>query len=153
MALVALRFFAIQFTALALAPGVAHVAAWANKIALSREAYFTAQGVYRGWELFGIALIGALILNAAVAWTHRGWRPSFALAAFATLAMAASLAAFFVWTFPANQATSNWTTMPDNWETLRRNWEFGHAAGAVATLLALAGVTLAALRAPAAESA
>ncbi len=148
MALVALRFLAILFTALALAPGVDHLAAWPNNYDLPREAYFAAQGLYRGWELFGIALVGALILNGALAWTHRHWRPSFALASFATLAMAASLAAFFIWTFPANRATTNWTAMPENWEALRRNWEMGHAIGAVCTLVALVSVTLAALRAP-----
>ena len=60
----------------------------------------------------------------------------------------ASLAAFFIWTFPANRATTNWTAMPENWEALRRNWEMGHAIGAVCTLVALVSVTLAALRAP-----
>jgi hypothetical protein len=30
---------------------------------------------------------------------------------------------FFIWVFPANQATGHWTTIPDNWDVLRRRWE------------------------------
>jgi hypothetical protein len=57
----------------------------------------------------------------------------------------ATLAIFFTWTWPANQATSNWTAGPENWRELRRQWEYAHAANAVLTFLALWAVTLAAL--------
>jgi hypothetical protein len=52
-----------------------------------------------------------------------------------------------VWTFPANQATANWTDMPDNWSELRRQWEYSHAANAVVMLIALCSVTLAVITA------
>ena len=42
----------------------------------------------------------------------------------------ANLAIFFVWTFPANQATNNWTVVPKNWNKLRIQWEYSHAAHA-----------------------
>ena len=48
-----------------------------------------------------------------------------------------SLVVFFIWVFPGNQATANWTEMPDNWEALRRQWEYGHAANAVIVFAAL----------------
>jgi hypothetical protein len=57
----------------------------------------------------------------------------------------ASLVVFFVWTFPTNQATANWTVVPENWQELRRQWEYSHAAGAALNLLALGAVTAASL--------
>jgi hypothetical protein len=59
----------------------------------------------------------------------------------ASLLMLASLAIFFIWTYPANQATSNWTVAPANWASLRTLWEYSHAANAVITFLALCAVT------------
>jgi hypothetical protein len=38
---------------------------------------------------------------------------------------------FWPVTYPANNATENWVTMPKGWEALRRQWEYSHAAGAV----------------------
>ena len=132
-----LRFAAIVLTALALVPAGAHLFEMPSKLALDRDAYFTVQAIYRGWALFGIALFGALAANLAlgVALLRSGplsW-PAFAAAGL----IAATLAIFFTWTFPANQATQNWTTMPENWEALRRIWEYAHATNAVLTFLAL----------------
>jgi membrane associated rhomboid family serine protease len=62
----------------------------------------------------------------------RAW-PAFAAAAL----ILATLAIFFAWTYPANQATENWTIMPETWETLRRQWEYSHAVNAVLTFAAL----------------
>lgn len=56
--------------------------------------------------------------------------------------IAAALAVFFAFTFPANQATANWTVLPDDWEALRRQWEYSHAAAAVLYVLAVALLTL-----------
>jgi hypothetical protein len=52
------------------------------------------------------------------------------------------LAVFFTWTYPANQATGNWTVAPENWRELRRHWEYAHATNALLTFLALCAVTL-----------
>jgi hypothetical protein len=59
--------------------------------------------------------------------------------------IAATLAAFFIWVYPANQATANWTTVSEDWERLRRQWEYGHAVNAALTFLALGATTAAAL--------
>jgi hypothetical protein len=48
---------------------------------------------------------------------------------------------FFIWTYPANQATSNWTVVPADWQQLRTTWEYAHATNAVLTFLALCAVT------------
>ena len=51
--------------------------------------------------------------------------------------MVVALAGFFVWTYPANVATANWTEVPAGWEALRTQWEYSHAATAVLIFLAL----------------
>jgi hypothetical protein len=141
----AVQFVAIVLTALALVPGGAHFFALPNKIWLGQAAYFTTQGIYAGWALFGVALFGAVAANAVLAILVREQRGPMLLAAFAALAIAATLAIFFTWTFPANQATANWTTQPNNWETLRTQWEYSHAVNAIITFLAFCAVTLSAL--------
>ena len=145
MGLPTLRFLAIVLTALALVPAGAHLFELPNKIGLDQEPYFIVQGIYRGWALFGIVLFGALAANLALAIGVRRRRVPFRLASLAFLLIAATLVIFFIWTFPANQATSNWTVVPENWRALRTQWEYAHAANAVLTFLALCAATLAAL--------
>ncbi len=139
------QFLAIILTALALVPAGAHFFELPNKIGLDQEAYFTVQSIYRGWALFGIVLIGALVANLALAILLRDQRGPFWLALVAFILVAATLAIFFTWTFPANQATRNWTVVPANWQELRTQWEYAHAANAVLTFIALCSVTLSAL--------
>ncbi|MGQ7792510.1 DUF1772 domain-containing protein [Faunimonas sp. B44] len=146
MLLRAIQFLALVLAALALVPAGAHLFALPNKIGLPEAEYFLVQGIYRGWALFGIILFGALAANIALAILLRGRGAAFALALFAAFAELVSLGIFFAWTFPANRATANWTSVPENWEALRRQWEFSHAAAAVVTFLgfcALVGVALA----------
>jgi hypothetical protein len=145
MALRGVQFLTIVLTALALVPGGAHFFALPNKIDMSEEAYFTAQQIYAGWALFGIALFGALILNLVHAVMVRGEYPTFRFAVAAFLLIAANLAIFFGWTFPANQATVNWTEAPRDWQALRAQWEYSHAVNAVLMFVALCCVTLAIL--------
>lgn len=145
MILAVMRVLAVLLTALALVPGGAHLFELPNKIDLPRDAYFTVQSIYRGWALFGVVLIGAILANLLHAWLLRGRRAACGLALAAGLLVLATLAIFFAWTFPANQATANWTTIPADWERLRSQWEYSHAANAVLTFLALVAATLAAV--------
>jgi hypothetical protein len=142
MSLRLVQFLAVVLTALSLVPAGAHLFELPNKIGLAQEAYFTVQGIYRGWALFGIALFGALAANGILAIMTRHQRAPFWLALGAFLLMAATLAVFFTWTFPANQATANWTEAPANWQELRHTWEYAHAVNAGLTFLALCAVTL-----------
>jgi Domain of unknown function (DUF1772) len=139
------QFLAIVFTALALVPAGAHLLELPNKIGLPQDDYFVVQGIYRGWALFGIVLFGALGANVVLAILARRQRAPFWLALSAFLLVAAILVIFFIWTDPANQATSNWTVVPENWQELRRQWEYAHATNAVLTFLALCAVTLSVL--------
>jgi hypothetical protein len=145
VALRVLQFFAVVLTALALVPAGAHLFELPNKISLSQEEYFVVQSIYRGWALFGVVLIGALVVNLALALMVRDQRASFWLALAAFILVAGTLAVFFTWTWPANQATSNWTVPTDNWRELRAHWEYAHAANAVLTFIALCCVTLSVL--------
>jgi hypothetical protein len=145
MALKTVQFLALVLTALALVPAGAHLFALANKISLAQEQYFIVQNIYRGWALFGIVWIGALLANFALAVLLRGRGRPFVLALIAGLCVVAMFAIFFTWTYPANQATDNWTTIPADWERLRRQWEYSHAANALVTFAAFCSVALSVL--------
>jgi hypothetical protein len=145
MALKSVQFLAIVLTALALVPGGAHLFALLNKIGMSQEAYFIVQQIYEGWALLGIVLFGALLVNLILAVMVRGEYPTFRFALAGFLLIGATLAIFFAWTFPANQATANWTEAPREWQALRQQWEYSHAINAVLTFIALCCVTLSVL--------
>jgi hypothetical protein len=136
------QFLAVVLTALALVPYGAHLFALPNKIGLAQEQYFIAQNIYRGWSLFGIVVSGALIANLVLALMQWSRGAAFGLSLLAFFCIAATLAAFFIWTYPANQATANWTAIPANWESLRRQWEFSHAVNAVITFGGLCSTIL-----------
>ncbi|MGC2201026.1 MAG: hypothetical protein WA633_12895 [Stellaceae bacterium] len=133
----ALLAVAVVLTAIAFLPVGAHLFELPNKIGLSPQQYFIVRSIYRGWALFGFvifAAIGANLLAALDLWRRR--KP-FGLSLAASLILALTLLVFFEWTYPANQATNNWTLMPRDWEVLRAQWEFSHAANAILTFIAL----------------
>jgi hypothetical protein len=137
-------------TALALVPGGAHLFALANKINLSESDYFITQSIYRSitqsiyrsWALLGIVLIGAAIANVALAFLIRAQRALSIFALIGGLCLVATLVIFFAFTFPANQATNNWTQVPADWQQLRWRWELSHAVNAVITFFAFCSLTI-----------
>jgi hypothetical protein len=141
-----LQFVAVIFTALALVPSGAHLFELPRKVALSEEQYFVVQSIYRGWSLFGTVIIAAIVANLLLALILFRHGKNFWLSFAAGLVLAGTLAIFFAWTYPANQATNNWTVRPADWETLRRQWELSHAANAVLTFIALCCAALSAVR-------
>ena len=145
VALKIVQFLAIVLTALAFVPAGAHLFSLLNKIGLTAEQYYIAQGVYRGWNLFGFVLFPAVLMNFILAVMQRRRVVSFRLALLAFLSLGATVAIFFVWTEPANRATDYWTTIPANWAALRQQWEYSHAASAILAFVALCAVTLSAL--------
>jgi glucan phosphoethanolaminetransferase (alkaline phosphatase superfamily) len=145
MTLNAVRFVSILFTAVAMAGGFAHLFELPNKMALSREDYLTVQQIYRGWSLLGIPIFGALISTTVLTVMVRKSRKMFYLTWTATLCIALSLTIFFVFTFPVNQQTLNWTILPENWQELRSQWEYSHATGAGLYFVALITITLSSL--------
>jgi hypothetical protein len=109
---------------------------------MPRDQYFIAQNVYQGWAWLGAVLfvaIGADVTAGLIA-RDRGQRGDFAF--LAALCLVAGGVIFFVWTYPTNRATGNWTMIPDNWAALRAQWEYSHAANAVVTFAALCAITI-----------
>lgn len=145
MALNALRFISLLCTALTLAPALAHVLELPHKIHLSREDYLTVQQIYRGWALLGIVIFSALLSTLTLAIMVRRQRTAFRLTVVAFLCMAGAQVVFWIFTYPANQATDNWTVLPANWLELRTQWEYSHATGAGLNLTALITLILSVL--------
>ncbi len=143
MALRVVQFLAIILTALALVPLGAHLASLPNKISLTAEQYFIIQSSYNGWFLFAFVQIPSVIVAFVLAAMMRGDALPFRLALIGGVAMAATLAIYFIWVNPANLATEQWTVIPGHWEGLRRQWEYGHAASAAFNLVALCAITAA----------
>jgi hypothetical protein len=139
------QFIALVLTALALVPGGAHLFALPNKIQLDEANYFIVQGIYNGWALLGVVLIGALLANLVLTILMRGQGAAFVFALIAVLCIGATLAIFFAFTFPANQATANWTAVPANWQQLRWQWEVSHAVNAAITFAGFCSLTLSVL--------
>jgi ribose/xylose/arabinose/galactoside ABC-type transport system permease subunit len=137
MWLKAIYFFSLLFTALALAPAMAHLLELPNKMNLSREDYLTVQQIYRGWALLGFVVVGALLSTLALTITAHQKRKAFIFALIAFLCIVGTQVVFWTYTYPANQVTNNWTMLPENWAELRYQWEFSHAASAVLNLIAL----------------
>lgn len=146
MALDAARFCSLLFAALAFAPAAAHLLELANKIGLPRDEYLVVQQIYRGWALLGIVVFGALLSTLALAVLTRRRRGEFVPALVGFLCIAGTQVVFWTFTFPANQATGNWTTLPENWTALRSQWEYSHAASAVLNLVGFVAVVLSVLR-------
>ena len=106
MRLKVLQFVAVVLVALALVPVGAHLLARPNKIHLPADQYFTTQSVYLGWAVpTGTVLIAAIIVTLVYTIAMRGHGIAFWLSLTAFILTAATLAIFFIWTFPANQAT------------------------------------------------
>jgi hypothetical protein len=138
-----IEFAAVMTTALALVPAMAHVLELPNKIHMQREEYLNAQRLYRGWQFVGIAVVAALISTILLLRTSSGQDVVFS--SIAVLSVLATQVVFWVFTFPVNRRTRNWTAVPTDWQVLRDRWEYSHATSAVFNLLALICVTRAVL--------
>jgi hypothetical protein len=139
-------FIALLSTALALGAALAHLLELPNKIGLSREQYFVVQGIYQGWNRLGLLLLIELASMLAVIVLARNDPPVWRVAIVALLCLVVAQALFWIFTYPANVSTANWTHIPDNWEALRSRWEYSHAAGAVLQGLAMSALIIAVLR-------
>jgi hypothetical protein len=136
---------ALLSTAVTLGGALAHLFELPNKIGLSRDDYFTVQGIYRGWDLLAFVLAVQFLSIVAVIVLSRHAREVCGLAVIALVGLIAAQGLFWLFTHPANVATDNWTTIPANWETLRRDWEYSHAAGAVCQLTSMGALIAAAI--------
>ena len=136
------RCTALLATGLALGPALAHLFELPNKIALPRDQYLVVQTIYNGWNRLGFVLALQLAAIVAVIVLSRDDPRARWAGIIALLALVCAQAVFWAFTFPANQATANWTTMPDNWDALRHQWEYSHAVGAGFQFTVLAALAI-----------
>ena len=137
----AIQFVAMVLTALTLVPLGAHLFALPNKIDLAQTDYFIVQNIYRGWALFGVVMIGAVLANLALALLTRWQGTAFVLVVMNLLCLIITLAIFFAFAYPANVATNNWTAVPADWRSLRWQWEVSHAVDAVIAFAGFCALT------------
>lgn len=138
-------FVALLATALALGGALAHALELPNKINLPGDEYFIVQKAYRGWNQLAYLLGIQFASMATLAVWSRGEATVFWPIIVAILSLVAAQAVFWIFTYPANVATENWTTILENWEALRTQWEYSHAAGAGFQILAMSALIVAAL--------
>ncbi len=143
MAIKIFQFLSLFFTALAMVPALAHVLELPHKINLSGSDYLIVQQIYRGWSLLGIIDVGAILFTLILLVLVRHSHKALIFSALAAVFLIAMLVVFFLFTFPVNQQTHNWTVLPENWLMLRRQWEYSHAAAAALSVGALWALLLA----------
>lgn len=113
-----------------------------SKLSLSTTHYMTVQRTNSGVSFFGAAVTGALVLTIAHTITLRGDSIAFLLSAAACTCLAGTELIFWLFTYPINVATKQWTVTPNKFETARKQWEYARAISAILTLLALVTVLL-----------
>jgi hypothetical protein len=137
------RFLSLLFVALALVPAGAHLMELARKIGLPAQEYLTVQKLYRGWNRAAVVVVGALLSTFALAVVLREEAAAFFWSLLALACVIGTQGVFWMFTYPVNRATANWTQLPADWQQLRRRWEYSHAASAVLNLAALVSTILA----------
>jgi hypothetical protein len=141
MSLKTLKFLTMIFTGLTLGAGLAHLYSFPNKIDLPQDDYFTVQQAYRGWQFIGISMFGQIVFGLWLVLKSRQHHKIFRYAVAALICILMSVAIFFIFTFPTNIQTHNWTYVPPNWQVLRDQWEYSHAAAALFSLAAFVFLT------------
>jgi hypothetical protein len=137
-----LYFVAIMLSAIGMSLGMAHFAELPNKIEISAAHYLIVQRNYDNWAVLGLIVPAAFLSVAALVIALRGTGAPFVLALIALLLLVGELVAFWGFIFPVNQATQNWTMLPDAWEALRAQWEYAHAVRAILYVLALGALVM-----------
>jgi hypothetical protein len=139
-------FITILFASVLMAAGLAHVFSLPNKIHLSRTDYLLAQQVYKGWSLLGIAVFIGMITTI---WQAILWRKQKRVLIPSLIALGCiilSQAIFWLYTYPANQQTSNWSYLPEDWIQMRNKWEYSHLFAAIGYTAAVIFLISAALK-------
>ena len=138
-------FVALLATALALGAALAHALELPNKINLAKDEYFVVQKAYRGWNQLGyllvIELVAMLVLAALSRHEPRVLWPTI----IAIVCLIAAQTVFWIFTYPANVVTDNWTAVPTQWEDVRARWEYSHLAGAAFQVMAMSALIVAVL--------
>lgn len=137
MVLTVVRVLGLAGIALYLVPTGAHLFELPGKMAMSPEDYMVVQRIYTGWALFGVVVFPAILLTLLHAIMLRRDRGPLMLSLSALLCLVATQVIFWLFTYPMNVASRNWTVTPEPFEAARRQWEYSHAASALLTFVAL----------------
>ena len=141
-----LRFVTIIFAVITLGALLAHLFELPGKMRLSKAEYQAVQGIYSGWAWLGIFEIGAILLTIIWTISERKNKKIFPGLIGASALFIVSLVIFFMFTYPANQATTNWTILSQNWKKLRKSWEYSHGLRAVLNLTGFSFLIVALLK-------
>lgn len=141
-----LKFTTILFEVMTLCALMAHLLELRGKISMSQQNYYTVQSIYSGWAWLGIFEIGAILLTLIWTISERRNKNIFSLLLVAFIIFFVSIIGFFMFTFPANTATVNWTQLTPDWQTLRGKWEYSHAVRAILNLIGFCLLILALLK-------
>lgn len=126
---------------LVLIPAGAHLFELPAKMAMAPEAYMATQSIYAGWALFGIPIYLSLLVLAVEAYAAGPNRMARFLFLLALALILLTQVIFWLYTFPMNALTRNWTQVPPDINAARRQWEYSHAGNALLTFAAyLAGM-------------
>lgn len=141
-----IKFLALFFSVITLSALMAHLLELRVKINLSKDDYQTVQEIYAGWQWLGIFEIGAILLTLIWTIIDRKIKNKYPYLLAALLCFIISITIFFSFTFPANQETLGWTSLPENWYELRTNWEYSHATRAILSLFGFSFLVLTLLK-------
>jgi hypothetical protein len=133
----AVQLISVPLLAIALVPAGAHLSELSHKLLLSPDAYMTVQSIYRGWALFGLAIAGAFAAVSLHTYLVRRNNAAFTWSVASLACVAAGQLVFWLFTYPINVETMNWTVMPADFESARDQWEYSHAVGSLFSFLAI----------------
>jgi hypothetical protein len=130
------RLVAILFTALSLAPALAHLLEMPAKLGYEGLFWLEVQQTLYGpgfGTVGAFCEVAAVVTTVVLAFLVRGRGPAFGWTALAALCMVAAHASFWIWIAPVNAAIASLSpeTLPANWTALRTQWETTHAARAI----------------------
>jgi hypothetical protein len=146
-----LRFVTILLAAVLATMTFTHLWQLPTRMGYGAGLWFSTLGLYEKLGPKGpgpiveVAAVLAAMLHA-VAVRRRG--SAFGLSLFAALVLACSFAAWWIFIHPVNEQMAGWTpgTIPADWSVYRERWEYGHAARACCSLLALAALVWSVVR-------
>ena len=138
------------FTALSLAPALAHLLEMPAKLGYDGPLWFRLQQSLYGP---GFGTVGAFCEVAAVVTTVvlailvRNRDHAFGWTALAASCMVAAHASFWIWIAPVNTVIASIPpeALPTNWTDLRTQWEYTHAVRAILEIAALAALAFSVL--------
>ena len=147
MALKIVRFLAVMFVSLSMAPAMAHLLEMPAKMAYDGAFWLKISQTLYGPRFGTVGAffeVGAVILSIILVIMVRHHKPAFAWSILGAFCMVAVHASFWIWIAPVNEKISAMTpeSLPTDWAALRYQWECTHAARAYLQIVAMGTVVI-----------